>query len=681
MRKHRNKTLEALIFSGLLFSSFVSTGQESDSTLRKIDLESITVNALSLPVNQFELPGAVSSISSKRLRITDQSIITSEINTTPGVFMHSGALNTNRITIRGVGSRTPFATNKIRAFYGLMPLTDGGGETTIEDIDLSLIESVEIQKGPNASLYGAGLGGVILLNPARSENQAFLRTGIGSFGLRRWVVGINISKDDTDLSLNISKQKSDGFRQNNEVNRENFFLRWRKNQERSSFGLLALHTNQKAFIPSSLGITDFTEAPEKAAFTWSQSQGFEDYGKTLAGVDYELKLNEKAAINAAAYITSRQNYEPRPFNILEDQIFGKGFRGQLIFDPGKWQLSSVLEIYSDKYQFKTYENLYEDYPGEGSLRGNQLDENNEIRSFLNYAVTARFPILQKLTMESGFNLNSTNFKFNDETEMKSFGLIFSPRISLVHEMTQEINFYATISHGFSPPSVEETLSEQGGFNTQIQPETGWNREFGMKGNHRWINYSIAVYSMDIRNLLVTRRTAEDVTFGLNAGSTRHDGLEAESEVLIFSEGKNQLAGRSSFSLNRYSFREFINDGQDFSGNRLTGVPVHQAFFSLDYTSEWMFAGVRYQFVGRMPITDANTIFADEYQLMDAYLGTQIQFGKWEIRSTFRINNLMDEKYASMLNINARAFGAGEPRYYYPGMPRNQQLNIDLIYKL
>jgi iron complex outermembrane receptor protein len=58
------------------------------------------------------------------------------LNQVPGLFTQSGNTNTNRITIRGVGSRNPYGTSRIKAYYNDIPLTNGEGNTEIEDIVL-----------------------------------------------------------------------------------------------------------------------------------------------------------------------------------------------------------------------------------------------------------------------------------------------------------------------------------------------------------------------------------------------------------------------------------------------------------------------------------------------------------------------------------------------------------------
>mgnify|MGYP000571665588 CR=1 FL=1 len=43
------------------------------------------------------------------------------------------------------------------------------------------------------------------------------------------------------------------------------------------------------------------------------------------------------------------------------------------------------------------------------------------------------------------------------------------------------------------------------------------------------------------------------------------------------------------------------------------------------------------------------------------------------------NNIFNEKYASMLLINASGFGGSAPRYYYPGEPNNYYAGLGLTY--
>src|SRR5688572_14250493 len=55
-------------------------------------------------------PFSVSTISADKIEKLAEPSIEPLLNAVPGVWMQTGALNTNRISIRGVGYREPFAT-------------------------------------------------------------------------------------------------------------------------------------------------------------------------------------------------------------------------------------------------------------------------------------------------------------------------------------------------------------------------------------------------------------------------------------------------------------------------------------------------------------------------------------------------------------------------------------------
>src|SRR5690606_15369048 len=111
--------------------------------------------------------------------------LVSAINKTPGVFIQSGAIDTNRIIIRGVGSRTLYGKNKIRAYLNGIPITNGIGETAIDAFDPEDLQLLEIVKGPKATQYGTNLGGTLLLNSKQAAvGEAFVKNNltVGSFG-------------------------------------------------------------------------------------------------------------------------------------------------------------------------------------------------------------------------------------------------------------------------------------------------------------------------------------------------------------------------------------------------------------------------------------------------------------------------------------------------------------------
>ena len=122
-----------------------------------LELKEIIITTNHIPEKLQKATASISIISSDDIQLSNNTDFAPILNRTPGVFMQSGALNTNRITIRGIGSRNLFGTSNIRAYFKDIPLTNGSGETAIEDFELGSIARFEIIKGAASSFYGAGL--------------------------------------------------------------------------------------------------------------------------------------------------------------------------------------------------------------------------------------------------------------------------------------------------------------------------------------------------------------------------------------------------------------------------------------------------------------------------------------------------------------------------------------------
>ncbi|HCO85032.1 MAG TPA: TonB-dependent receptor, partial [Arenibacter sp.] len=261
----------------------------------------------------------------------------SAINQLSGVYILSGALNTNRITIRGVGARTLFGTDKLRLYYNDIPITNGSGFSTIESFDLENLSSVEVIKGPKATNYGANLGGAILLNSKQPTNEStYFRNNftLGSYNLVKNNLQFSLKENKIALNLHYGYLETDGYRENNKFKREGLLLDLNYQiNPKTNIGLLFNHVDYNAQIPSSLGETDFKENPTKAAFTWKSAKGYEDNKYSLAGLTLNHAFSDKLKNTSSIFYSYLDHYEPRPFGILEEYTNGYGFRTKF---AGAW---------------------------------------------------------------------------------------------------------------------------------------------------------------------------------------------------------------------------------------------------------------------------------------------------------------------------------------------------------
>lgn len=679
-----------LLLLGLAPMAFA---QKTDSIPKPTTLENVDVIMLHRNDSLMRAPASVWVLRPADLQRNNHSDISAAINIASGVLMQSSNIGTSRISIRGIGARTPYGTNKIRAFYGNIPLTSGNSETIIDDIDLENLGGTEIIKGPLSTLYGAGLGGAILLKPklpAKSGNTASLSTVYGSFGLVKNSVAFNHSSASSSLNLSYHKLQTAGWRDNSAYIREGITLAG--GLFRTARGKLTYFGNYtwlKSYLPSSIDQKTFDQMPQKAAPTWAAAQGYKQYESVLGGLDYNWKLTDRIQNSTSVFINYKDNYEPRPFDILGQYTFGYGARTQFSsdFKIASWQSGAHVgfEYFKDNYSGRTTENLYQDNNGNGSLEGNWLTAEQQHRQWLNGF--AQWRIWRKhWEFQAGVNVNQTRFDLNTKfpsanSQTYNYEVIWSPQASVLFRPTQSHTLYVSASRGFSLPSTEETLSENGTVNPNIRPETGINLELGGKFYFfdRKFYCELTGYRMQVSDLLVARRVDDDRYVGVNAGETLHQGFEFSARYKG-KIGTVMLQPYVSGSIGDYRFEDFTDRSKDYSGNALTGVPRRK--FNTGVRADWKqwFILCDGQYVAEMPLNDANEGFSDSYALINLKAGYRLAIMQMlNARFDVGVNNVSNELYASLILPNATAFGGASPRYFYPGLPVNYYANISLEY--
>lgn len=687
-----------LPFTALLIFTLPISAQirKSTDSLAPQLLPEVRISRLSLNDSLLNAPAAVGILSQTDLQRNNLSDISTQINTIPGVLMQSSNLATNRIAIRGIGARTPYGTNKIRAFYGSIPLTSGDSETTIEDIDIENIRQVEIIKGPLSTLYGAGLGGAIILAPYRDDqlgNTAKISTVYGSFGLIKNSVNYNLNTESSSLNIGYHNLHTDGWRDNSAYDREGVTLSgelFRKAKSKLTY--LGNYTWLKAFIPSSIDQKTLAENPKAAAKTWNDAKGYKQYESVSGGLAYDWQPTRKWTNSTSIFINYKDNYEPRPFDILGQHTFAYGARTQFSGDF-KWGKSTVqthigLEYFRDHYAGSTAQNLYPQNNGNGSLEGNWLTAFEQRREFYNAFAQLRWTLNKHWEFQTGTSLNQTRFELENrwpqpDAEDYKYDPIWSPQASLLYKPSRFKTVYFSVSRGFSLPAIAETLTPDGAINTGIKPERGVNYELGAKCYffNKTLYAETALYHMDISDLLIAERIGGDQYTGVNAGKTRHRGIEILAQY-IWSLGRNTtISPYVSGSLGSYEFVDFSYGDNDYSGNKLTGVPAYQANAGLTFStgSGWYFSG-DFLFTDRMPLNDANSVFNGSYRIVNAKTGWRFAiFPKLHANLAAGINNIFDEDYAALTLPNATGFGGAQPRFYYPGLRVNYYANVQIAY--
>jgi iron complex outermembrane recepter protein len=666
------------------------------------ELQEVVVEAFNRSRRLVDVPGSLTLIRAEQIEREKPVTIVPLLNQAPGVFAHSGALNTSRITIRGIGARVPYATGKVRAYLNNIPLTNGSGISIVEDIDPTVMERVEIIKGPATSVYGAGLGGTIIITarkplmmPASLSNN--FQTG--SWDLFRNTLSLDTGRENAGLSLRYNHTQSSGYRQNNQYRRDGLTLISQANPgKRMNLTFLMAYTNLKAHIPSSIDSLTYVTQPRSAARNWLQTRGYENYEKILGGLSAQYNFTSSITGSLSLFSTINDEMEMRPFDVLFEDRKSAGTRMKLTWSRpvkgGSLQILGGTELFTENFRYTSYENI-----GGAGEKGEMISDNKENISYYNLFAQADLDI-DRLKFSAGVNLNSSGTDYKDlyHTEglnpsgRYSYGNIVSPRISANYRYFQSNSVFMTVSHGYSPPSLAETLTPEGYINPDILPETSWNLEGGFRGNilNNLLFYDLNIYRMRVTDLLVAERVGEDAWVGRNAGESVHRGIEAEFQIILFRDRTGNTAGwwhpaeisvQPNFMVNNFRFTDFIDNEVDYSGNRLPGIPEWAGNAGIyGKIRGGLYGLVNFRHVGRMQMNDANSRQTKPYSLTNITIGYEnLIFKRFHADAFISAGNVFDEKYASMILINAPSFQNRPPRYYYPGAPVNFSTGIKIRY--
>ena len=660
--------------------AMASAQEANPDSLLAGQLDEITITATPFERQLGTVTGTVSHIPQSVITRSQQTAIQPVLEQVPGIQMQSGALNTARLTIRGIGSRTPYASNRIKAFFDDIPLTSGDGATIVEDLEMSQIAQIEIIKGPSSALYGPGLGGVIAIESLKPQKgwHASAKAEAGSYDLRKAGGTLSFRQDDNYLKAALTHTSTDGHRENNQYQRSNLLLQGGLSHRNHQLSILANYIDLTAQIPSSINYETYTNTPWQAATNWLEIKGYQEYSKWQTGIALRSELSACVDHKVIVYGLVNKAYESRPFNILDEGTHTIGLKERLSYQKSNLALSLGYELFNESYQWKIFET-------QSGRQGPLLSNNKEQRFFYNVQAHAEAELGASTVVSAGINLHQLQFRSHDvETEQAqqkhSYRMVLSPRIGVNQRISTHMYMYASAGHGFSAPSPEEALLPNGSINRNLKPEEGMNMEAGIRS--AWWRDRLMVdltgYHIKVKNLLMTRRDAEDVFYGQNAGETRHVGLESQLKFYILPKGiDRELSLSASHTWMNNRFIHFIQDEVDYSSRQLPGQPSSMLNLSLlAQNASGVFLQLQFRHENSQYLNDANTKQYPGHKLLHFTGGYHPQSGILKgIRLNAGIRNLLDTRYASMVLVNAPSFGAAPPRYYYPGMPRNYYIAI------
>ena len=679
--------------------SLTLTQRHNNSTFElaplNLQLQEVVVKAYEQNRRIEQVAGSIHHLSEEEIGRFDQTSLLPSTNVIPGVRLEERSPGSYRVSIRGSSIRAPFGVRNVKIYWNGMPLTEPGGDTQLNFLDLINIDEMEIIKGPAGSLYGAGTGGAMLLETNNEQNVAEAGYMAGSFNsdllqraYQRTHAKLQFGGENNRYGFRIAHQQADGYRDHSAFKRTVAQLSSRHQlDEDRQLSAHLLYTKLGYQIPGGLNPEQYKENRRQARpgnkFTAGsvESNASINYDVLITNLSHSIqKKNWSNQTTLYSYL----HYFDHPFNLdyKKESTLGGGGRTVFQYHFAVGDINSTLTA-GGEYQLQQRMALNFDNV-EGAP--DSLRFSDEITSGQHLIFTqADIDLTNGWLLTTGLSYNhlrySTNRLYNLRgTFMGKISSNFDPdlagRIGFVKSFSQAVNLHASLSQGFSPPTQDEYGTNEGSINTNLEPERGTNYEIGLRGtllNNR-LYYDATAFHFRMTQTIVSYSNPSNVTLFRNAGETRQNGIELWLDYLLMKNNSGyirQVRYRQGYTYLHFTYRDYVQGGNDFSGNRIPGIAPHTFNSSLSLnTQSGISLQADWQYVDQIPLNDENSFSADSYHLLRAKVAYSLSLGRFSPEIFLGSENLLNAKYSLGNDINPfgnRFFQPAAERSFFTGI--------------
>lgn len=561
------------------------------------------------------------------------------------------------------------------------------------EVNLPQADRVEVMKGPANALYGSdAIGGVINVGtrPPSDRTRAELSVEAGSYGFQRYLGSLSGTSGKNGIRVEGNFTTTDGWRDGTGYERYSGTLRWDRELSGSTSlrsVLTASAIDQSTAGSSALARDDYESAPER------------NYTP--------ISFRKVSAIRASAAFETRANawtVSVTPFGRLNSMDLMPNW--SLTFDPAIWetQNASVGLLAKATYTSRSTRGrvtvgVDADYsPGthvERSIVPNRVDgiftEYTDGAPIYDYDVTFKqvSPYLQgeftpgdRLHLSAGVRADFVGYDYTNHLSVEQTGQhrrpadasptfqALTPKVGVTFQATERLNLFTSYRRGFRVASEGQLFRQGSAANTiDLEPVKVDAYEAGLRGDAgSRVRFELVGYHMTKRDDILSFRNPDGSTEAMNAGETRHRGIELGFGVSVLPG----VTLDAAYTFTDHAYVEWRpNPDLDLGGNTQEFAPrqignirltVAPATVPLRLTGEW-------SRVGPYWMDAANT---NEYEGHHV-LNLQSSYDFTDRLSVFgRLNNVADTRYAERASYTA---GRGEE--LAPGMPRTLYLGLSL----
>lgn len=581
-----------------------------------------------------------------------------------------------RISARGFGARAPFGIRGLRIIYDGIPETLPDGQSQVDALDLDSAASINVIRGPASVQYGNASGGVIdvrSVDGRTAGNRAQVRGEAGEYGYRKLNAQLAGEQEPFYHQVSLTELDYDGYRPQSAV---------RQRRLNASVGMAL--TDQRA-LTFQVNALETDTAQDPGGLTRQQVRDNRrqavanainlDAGQTVRQQRVSLRYDDTALLGGQlsgyTFFTRREFEQQLPFPGSSLVSFDRNFYGAGIDFTRPLELFGLHHRYVMGVDIARQEDdrLRRNVNPAGAVTGISGDE-LQTGTSAGLFLQSDSALTDTLTLTLGARADRVRLAIDDrlisdgdDSGSRTFDE-YSYSAGLLWSLHADHQVYANVGTAFETPTFTEFANPDGsgGFNPDITPQQTRSAEIGARGllAPRW-RYDLALFGLRVRDE-ITPFEQDGRTFYENAARTERRGLEAA----LVHTATARLTLTTAWTWASYRFDTFRDrNGNDFSNNRLPGLPRHTLFAESAWRHEaGHFVIVDTRFASEVETRNANDEQAGSYAVVNARIGRQWALPAQQLNMHLGINNVFNRDYFSNIRINAN-----NGQYYEPAPDR------------
>ena len=658
----------------LLFFIFqVVIGYSQTTAKDSIKLEEVIVSITKIRDSIKNTPYSISANDYSNFQNNAQQFYLSEyIERIPGVFISNdnNFAQDSRISIRGFGSRANFGIRGIKLIVDGVPETTPDGQSQIDNLNLELIKNIEVIRGTSSSLYGNSSAGVIKIKSITDFDKNFSKISYstGSHSQVKKQAFFGIKNKNSYYTVLVGETQAKGYRSYSDFKNSNFNLNFKKSFSKNSWLNVNFNIVSSPYARDAGGLTlnEVTDKRTQARKRNLQYKTEEDINHYKFSSSFNNEISKSVLFSTYTFFSKRYYNGKIPVENggaikLNRDYWGIGLNFQI-------NRRSKTHIGIDFGNQNDLRKRFNNNKGEiGDLVLNQYEKFKNLGIYLvnnfqikNFTINSGFRYdLNRIEME---DLISENINLHDQITLKSF----NPSLGINFKINKNSRVFINTSSGFETPTLNEYSASPigSGFNKDLKSQKNMGYELGASLFNLSKKFSLdIVFFESVTNDEVLSYEDEnfpDQKFYNNAGKSKRKGIEIAGLLKL-----NNTILSSSYSSGDYYFKDFSENSNDYSGNKIPGIPKNIFTLSLEYrTKNNVFLNFNFKNIGEIYADNSNVTKIDKFNTLNFKMGKEFEVSKSVIYPYLIINNIFQSEYFDNIRINA--FGG---RYYEPAPKR------------